>query len=63
MRFPALGISLLLAKGRIPVLVSLREKVYPMAIVHQKGLNQLKNALISSGIEPVTFRLVAQCLN
>jgi hypothetical protein len=27
------------------------------------GLGQLKNPMTSSGIETVTFRLVAQCLN
>jgi hypothetical protein len=28
-----------------------------------EGLGQLKNPMASSGIEPVTYRLVAQCLN
>jgi hypothetical protein len=28
-----------------------------------KGLDQLKNPMASSGIEPLTFRLVALCLN
>jgi hypothetical protein len=31
--------------------------------VRLEGLGQLKNPMISSGIEPATFRLVAQCLN
>jgi hypothetical protein len=30
-----------------------------MAIVQLEGLGQLKNPMTSSGIEPVTFRLVA----
>jgi hypothetical protein len=34
--------------------------VAPRAIV---GLESEKNAMTSSGIEPVTFRLVEQCLN
>jgi hypothetical protein len=33
------------------------------AIVRLEGLKQLKNLMISLGIEPATFRLVAQCLN
>jgi hypothetical protein len=32
-------------------------------IVQLEGLGQLKNPMTSSGIEPATFRLVAQCLN
>jgi hypothetical protein len=31
--------------------------------VRLEGLGQFKNAMASSGIEPATFRLVAQCLN
>jgi hypothetical protein len=31
--------------------------------VQLEGLGQLKNPMPSSGIEPVTFQLVAQCLN
>jgi hypothetical protein len=27
------------------------------------GLGQLKNPITSSGIEPATFRLIAECLN
>jgi hypothetical protein len=30
-----------------------------MAIVRLEGLGQLKNGMISSGIEPATFRLLA----
>jgi hypothetical protein len=31
--------------------------------VRLEGLGQLKNIVTSSGIEPATYRLVAQCLN
>jgi hypothetical protein len=35
----------------------------PGAIMQLEGSGQLKNPITSSGIEPTTFRLVAQCLN
>jgi hypothetical protein len=31
--------------------------------VRLEGLGKLKNSIISSGMEPATFRLVAECLN
>jgi hypothetical protein len=31
--------------------------------LHLEGLAQLKNPMTSSGIEPATFRLAAECLN
>jgi hypothetical protein len=47
-----------LPSGRFLVLISLRAWADPRAIVPMEGLGHLKNAM-TSGIEPVTFRLVA----
>jgi hypothetical protein len=48
---------------RFMVLISVRDWVDPRAIVRLEGLGQLKNPVISSGIEPATFLLVAYFLN
>jgi hypothetical protein len=45
-----------LPPGRFLVLISVRGSIDPWAIVRLEGLGQLKNPIISSGIEPATFR-------
>jgi hypothetical protein len=62
-RLSALRAGRSLPPGRFLVLISARGLVDPRAIVRLEGLGQLKNPVTSAGIEPATFRLVAQCLN
>jgi hypothetical protein len=61
-RLSALRAGSTLPPGRFLVLISVRGWVDPRAIVRLEGLGQLKYS-ISSGLECVTFLLVAWCRN
>jgi hypothetical protein len=45
------------------ILISVRKSVDPRATMRLEKWGQLKNAMTSSRIKPVTFKLVAQYLN
>jgi hypothetical protein len=52
-----------LPTGPFLIFISIRGRVTLRAIVRLEELDQLKNRMVPSGIEPATFRLVAECLN
>jgi hypothetical protein len=57
-RLSALRAGRFLPRGRLLVLISVRDRVYPRAIVRLEGLGKLKNPA-HPGLEPATFRFVA----
>jgi hypothetical protein len=61
LRWSALYTSRLLPQERFLVFSSVKGRIEAQAVVRQEGLGQLITPMTTSGIEPMTTRLVTKC--